>query len=496
LAESHKPRRAAARGLPFLPLLAVAGAGAFVGLYLTAAGPRLLYPYDLDFIEGGLLLQAWQHALGRPVFAAPTAEFAPTVYMPLYMWLGGLLLRVTGLSYLPLRLLSFAATLGTAALIGWIAHRESRLSWLGLASAGLYLGGYRLSGFWYELARVDSFYVFLTLSGLALGVYAGGTRRGAAAAAGLLALAFFTKQTAVVTALGLAFALWRMRRPAAAFGVTFAAAAALPYLALDALSSGWFSYHVVGVVASNPVELGRVVRYLGAELLGGMGALSAAALTALWLTGRGPDRPRGFARQPWFAGLAAAALVSGLGRAPIGGNLNNLMPVYALLCLAPALLIRAAPAGQRRWPALAAGLILAQLALGVYNPLRYTPTPAMRAAGDALIARLRAEPGDALVLMHPYYALLAGKPQSVHVIHVWYFYKNRGLALPADWVRRLETRRYGVIISDESLFETEPALRALLERYYAVAEGLPEAESPPTNTGVVVRPQLLWRPRP
>ena len=74
-----------------LPGLAAAAAGLFALAFLGLALARLAYPYDLDFVENGMLLQAWQAALGRPVFAAPTADFAPNVYMPLYTDLGGLL---------------------------------------------------------------------------------------------------------------------------------------------------------------------------------------------------------------------------------------------------------------------------------------------------------------------------------------------------------------------------------------------------------------------
>ena len=51
---------------------------------------RVAYPYDIDFVEDGMLMQALRVAAGQPVFIAPNAEFAPHVYMPLYTWLGGL----------------------------------------------------------------------------------------------------------------------------------------------------------------------------------------------------------------------------------------------------------------------------------------------------------------------------------------------------------------------------------------------------------------------
>lgn len=488
------------RAVP-LPAVAVLAALAFAAMYLVTALPRLAYPYDLDFIEDGMLMQSLRHAQGRPVFGPPSAEFMPNVYMPLYSALGGWLLALSGPGYLPLRALSFAATLATAGLIGFIAHRESGRLWISLTSAGLYLGGYRLTGFWYELARVDALHVALALAGLALGLYAHHTRRGLAVSAVVLALAFFTKQTALVFAAALGVYLWfTVGRRAAWFALVYAASTIIPFVALERASGGWFIFHVFGVATIDPIEAGRIGRYVMLELFGVMAGLSAMTVGAVIVGARRTGGARLLAEQPWFLGTAAAALVSGLGRAPVGGNLNNLMPVYALLCLAPALLARAwlgrpaaRPAASAE--ALIAGLILLQFALGVYNPLRYIPTAAMRASGDRLIDRLRSTEGEVLVLMHPYYALLAGKEPSAQIIHLWYLSHYRGLPLPDDFVQRIQTQHYAAIVSDESSFETEPAIADLIRSYYAPAVTLNADEAPPTLTGVTVRPQVIYRPK-
>ena len=107
--------------------------------------------------------------------------------MPLYVWLGGLLFKLTGPGYGPLRGLSLLSTVTSAGLIFWIARRESGQSWLGLACAGLFLGGYRINGFWYELVRVDSLFVALSLAGLMLGVYGYHTKLGLGGAAVFIA---------------------------------------------------------------------------------------------------------------------------------------------------------------------------------------------------------------------------------------------------------------------------------------------------------------------
>lgn len=487
-----------------LPWLAVLAALLFAGMYLFTALPRLVYPYDLDFIEDGMLLESLRLAEGRPIYVPPSADFAPHVYMPLYPWLGGLLFRVAGPGFLPLRLLSLFATLLTALLIYRIARRESGAGWLGLACAGLFLGGYRLTGFWYELVRVDALFVALTLAGLALGSARpegrSGRRRQVAAAV-VLALAFFTKQTGLIFGIALAlYLLVTAGRRAWPFLLLFGGLTLVPALALNGRSGGWFFYYTVVIAGINPVEFGRVAHFVRAELFGLMAGLSLMAVGAGLLAVRRAGSPAGALRaQPWLVWMVTAAAVSGMGRASVGGNLNNLMPAYTLLCLAPALLRRewqARPALLPRWRTVViALLILAQFGLGAYNPLRYIPGPALRQAGDRLIARIGAEGGEVLVMMHPYYAWRAGKAPSAQMAALWHARERGARPLPPDLVARLEGQFYAAIISDDSLFETEPDLQQLLDAYYRPAERLEPGEAPATTTGLVVRPTLVYRPK-
>ena len=515
----------------------------FVGAYLLTALPRIFYPYDLDFIEDSMLMESIRFANGQPVFVPLNADFMPHVYMPLYSWLGGLLFQLFGVGFAPLRGLSFAATLATAGIIYYVgaglapAQMGNRNSgdrkgrpYMGIICAGLFLGGYRLTGFWYELARVDSLYVALALGGLAAGFHCRADRSLKTCqllAAILLALAFFTKQTGLAFGIGMAvYLLIVIGRRAWVFIVAFAAFTLIPLFAFNALTDGWFAYHTFTIAGGDPVEFGRVARYVGLELFGVMAGLSLMALGAGVL---GVQRAglRIVREQPWLVGIALAAIISGVGRASVGGNLNNLMPVYALLCLSPALLIREfhhreehvhrdplKRAGDAKiakktnknlasfapwrlnnsWPLLISAVVLIQFALGAYNPLRYIPTAEMRQSGDRLIERIKSVDGEVLVLMHPYYAWLAGKAPSAQMATIWYIYKWQGVPLPDDFVARIENQYYAAIISDESLFETEPAIRNLIATHYR-AEPLPADESPPTTTGLPVRPTVIYFPK-
>src|ERR1044072_7933119 len=137
-----------ATSLRFLQSGVVLIAIIYVALFFYTALPRLLYPYDLDFLEDSMLMDSLQFAQGQPVYVPPNADFNPHVYMPLFFWLGALLFKIGGISLPLLRSISFVATLFTTLLLYWIAVRESGLRWIGVVCAGLFLGGYRINGFW------------------------------------------------------------------------------------------------------------------------------------------------------------------------------------------------------------------------------------------------------------------------------------------------------------------------------------------------------------
>src|SRR3990172_9166996 len=293
--------------------------------YLLVAASRIAYPYDIDFLENSMLMQSLRIAHGQPVYLPPNVEFVPHVYTPLYMWLGGMLFRATGPGYVPLRLMSFGATLISAFVIYRVARFESGRRWIAIACAGLYFGGYRIIDGWYELARVDSLFVMLALVAFGTGVYARGRRRLILMAVGRRAWLF----------------------AAIYLGLT------VPFVVvMNSTTGGWFDYYIFGIASSNPIEFERVVTYVRFELLGLMISLSVMAMATALLGARRSGRAI-LLERPWLVGITVAIAVSGLGRASVGGAMNNLMPAYAFLCIAPALFFAEwkawLPAIEQRW---------------------------------------------------------------------------------------------------------------------------------------------------
>ena len=137
-----------------------ATAWAMASFAVSVAG-RLAYPYDLEWMEGGLLGHAARLADQQGIYVEPSIDFIPYLYTPLYPALIALVSEMFGLNYVVGRAISLIAL---AAALGFIAeaivrergpHRAA--GWVGAALAcGLVAATYPWVDGWYDLVRADT----------------------------------------------------------------------------------------------------------------------------------------------------------------------------------------------------------------------------------------------------------------------------------------------------------------------------------------------------
>ena len=124
-------------------------------------------------MEGGTLVHAQRIAHGQGIYVAPSIDFIPFLYTPLYPALLALLSFVLPLGYLLGRLVSIVAFAGALALVVVTSLGESRDRWrriltalAGLGGAGAIVASFAFTGYFYDLVRSDS--LLLALEALAL----------------------------------------------------------------------------------------------------------------------------------------------------------------------------------------------------------------------------------------------------------------------------------------------------------------------------------------
>ena len=79
-----------------LPLVFMA-VGMFV-LMLGIFAARVAHPFDMEWMEGGMLLHGLRVQNGQGLYVVPSSQFIPFIYPPLYSWclgLGGVLFDVS-----------------------------------------------------------------------------------------------------------------------------------------------------------------------------------------------------------------------------------------------------------------------------------------------------------------------------------------------------------------------------------------------------------------
>ncbi len=497
-----------------LKILAVLCALAFVPLYIYIACFRVGYPFDLEWLEGAAASNTLRALTGLPIYVKPTLDYVPEVYTPLYFYLSALPSLFMGSGFTPLRLVSIISSVWSMILIFAIGRRETGQVSLGLLAAGFFAATFGVSGGWFDLARVDSTFLFFLLLGFCLVRY--GRSPASSVAAGVAAaLAFFTKQTALGLFIPLlVWAAFAWRRRAAWFaglGLTLIGGG---FLLLDALHEGWFRYYTVTLPAMDEIRQEMLLRFWWDDLLLVLPVAVVALVIyfALTLSGQG-HRP---SRDAWFFFFAGGGMVglSWLARIHKGGYLNVLMPAYAFLALMlPLGLYAAEHALKYRRPVVRHGVLaviyllviiqLASLAVapenGILPVARWIPTGEDRAAGEAMVKLISSFEGPVFTPFHCFLPVGAGKrycgSRGAMMPILYGRDDQRKMKFIEEAILGFRQHKYDAIILDKKRFRH---IQEAIDLYYVEQPGqlIGREELFRTVSGMRTQPRYLYLPRP
>lgn len=511
-----------------------------LALLATAIGGRIGYPYDLEWMEGGLLHHALRLQRGQPIYAAPSIDFIPYLYTPLYPALLAVLGGPLGLSYALGRAISVLALGGLALTAALQLGRGSTSAADGarapaivapLLAMGLFAAAYPIVEGWYDLVRADTLLLLMVTAPLALlprwARVAGWRGHARIAAAGvLLALAFFCKQTGIFyVAFGGGVVLVVAWRKVPAFVASAGVVGLGGVWLLNRASDGWFWIYVSKIHRAHDFSMQRfwwsfrnilwqpslpaMPRY---PMLGA--GITAAALLGLAVVAVHAWRYRAVPRpaQPlllWAAAYAVSTVLGAVGWGTEFAHFNAYMPAFlhgalaaaaavpAVLACVPPMLRELRDRRRARWLAHGAAMLpAALLALTCWsarwNPRPYLPSAFDVAAGAKLIERIRALDGEVWMPSHPWYLQLAGKTPRVHRMGVKDV-TTRRVQVIDGLDEALAQRRFSALVLDQRDLDLElPQLRAT----YQPALELPPDERPRVFTGARVVPKAIWRPLP
>jgi len=389
--------------------LVVVLAAFFVALFVYTVARRLRYPYDLEWVESGVLAAVARVAHGQPLYAKPTLDYVPFLYAPLYFYVCAWVTKLTGVNFLALRLVSAVSALATQGLLMLYVWRETR-SWLaGIASAGIFASLYLFIEGWFDIGRVDSLFLLLFL----LAIYCTRFQHPLVAAV-VWVLAFQTKQSVLPIAAIFLLTYWDRKKPMRVV-MALGAYAVLAWASIawmNHVSSGWYRFYVFGTVKGLPAAARLAVLYPGETLLRPLAIAFAVIAAAALLTSVSLR-----SRKTAFYAVGSAVLYTAFWfvRAHRGsGNTMEAIYLWTLLLFGMALArliaaMRSGELGGAVWVNVLLLAVIFQMVSQVYGPGVFLISPVERADRDNFQEQIRAIPGDVYVVNHSWDAVLAGK---------------------------------------------------------------------------------------
>lgn len=468
-----------------------AAAATFLIVYVVTAVRRCAYPFELEWMEGAMVDHVDRILRGERLYVQPSIEFVPFIYGPVFFFASAAVAKVTGIGFLPLRLVSMFASFGCFGLLYALVERETRDRIAGLVAAGAFAATYARTAFFLDMGRVDSLALFFALGAIYLVRHRGERLGSQLAAAVLLGLSFLTKQTMLLVAVAMiAWLLATERRRALPFALATMSTTLGAFFALDWVHHGWLRYYLWELPQKHAIVRTAWGGFWSDDLV----PMAIGAAFGIFFVVSGRQRCSSI-----FFALAAGSLVAGSwsGRLHDGGWPNVLIPAFAGVALLFGLGFAEATArldneGVRRSLLVIA---IAQLALLSYDAKRALPRRGDRAMGVAMVTRLRALPGDVWIPSHAWYSHLAGKRTFAHKMAIDDVLRGdpEGEAIPLRLAIReaIASKRFAAVLVDDDFFEPD-----LKSHYAADKDPFFATEGFYDPNGIHIRPKTLYSPAP
>jgi hypothetical protein len=432
----------------------------FVGAFLYIAVSRMGYMFTLEWLEGGSLIQVQRLLSGLPLYTRPTFDYVPLIYSPLYFYVAAIFAGILGFGFLPLRLVSFLATLGCMGMIFLIVKKYTADLFVSLMAAGSFLALYKVSDTWFDLARVDMLAVFLTLLAIYL-VQAGSIWRLILAGVAIL-LAALAKQTYWILVVPvLIYAAFLHGRRVLFMLLSTLVASVAAHLLLNRIYDGWYSFFVysAGFGQGSSVFAGGLRHFFQAYW--GDSVLKTVPVLFLLFALYFVVRLRSVGSILGLLALAGGMIaLSWAGILNKGGYNNVLIPSFVIFLICAWLFIGGVLKDANISNVARTGVLLlfvAQLAYLLYPIAPHIPSKEDYRAGQVLVQDIRAQPGDVYIPFDNYLALYAGKQPFAGFGSLGDLNQLPGGIAKAEWNRinsqlrqMIKNQEFSMIILDEN----------------------------------------------
>lgn len=435
----------------------------FIGLFLFLSIKRIIFPYEIGWMEGSIIEHAARIYSGKQLYVQPTIEFVNWLYQPFYYYVTAAIMHLTGVSYSAGRIVSFSSTLFSGGLIFLVTHKiVSDSKWHSFLAPIIYLAAFGVTGYYYDLASVDALFNLLILSSLGIIVY---SQKSYAIifSAFILALAVFTKQQAfiyIIPILVWIFLVQHSRGALLFFATVIFCFLFGTYLLVEA-NGNWYFFYVYSIpnAKASGFDVLRLPFVFSNFLFSFFGIGCTVIIFSCLRSHFGLKKFLGSAFGLIILMLITAAIQLTMHLGDILSYKNVAMPFTAVFAIAFTISLRNLQHSLNpRWRKFIPWVTLMQLLALLYNP-RGEELIDIRdkdyRAGENFIREVTSMDGNILIASHHLIPLPRGILRHANFLafaDVMVVGDSTSRHLMKSWECSLENHSYDFIITDESVF--------------------------------------------
>lgn len=472
----------------FRAFLAIFACFGIIEVMFVAVG-RMFYPFDLEWIEGLTVELVKRLTEGEPLYCPPTVEYIPMVYTPLYHYFGAFVSKIFGIGFAPLRAISFVSFILTLFVIYKIIFDITKNRFWGLIGIGLYSFSFAFCGFWFDLARIDTFANFMLIVSFYF------LLREKSFATFLSALfaffAFYSKQSNLIVTVFLIFPLFLdNKKRLFVFLAYYLSFVITSTLVENYLTNGWYIFWNFSAPMLHQWEWSRLVTFWTTDVMPSYPIFFV--LLGFWLI-KSRDI-KDFHKAKYFLYFFIGAILNSyFFRLHQGGFLNVFIPLASSISILLPIFLNWFVGNfntTNSYRNAAYILVFVQFMVLVYNPFLQIPKKIDKKIGWEFIGKIKNLEGEVFIPGHSFISRYAGKKSFTHYVRISELLASKTKESENFYKELLGTLReqkFSAIILDPDISLPEIA------QYYHKSGQIVEGDGFYTVIGKS-RPQDLWLP--
>jgi len=224
-------------------------------IYFYVSLSRIAYPFTIEWTESNTFMPILRVLQGKPIYSPPSYDFVPTTKTPLYYYIVALFSKLTGQIMFSMRLVSVLASLSVFITIYALCRVRQISPLTSIGAVGLFAASYAVTGYWFDVGRVDSLFLALLLAGYLLTIIKTKQDNAVGVLAGFVVfLSFATKQLALLAVPFLLLNLILERRwmKTLYLGISFMLSWTIFVVTMNIVTKGWFWIYIYEIPSAHP----------------------------------------------------------------------------------------------------------------------------------------------------------------------------------------------------------------------------------------------------